>query len=63
MLCLFEAFVYYKEYCRDEVLKYSVLRITIKVVDDLLCLCTVVKLYILFCHVKNSVYFCKRKYR
>lgn len=55
MLYLFEAFVYYKEYCGDEVLKYSVLRITIKVIDDLLCLCTVVKLYILFCYVRNSV--------
>lgn len=55
MLCLFEAFVYYEECCRYEVLKYSVLRITIKVIDDLLYLCTVVKLYILFCHVKNSV--------
>lgn len=55
MLCLLEAFVYYKECRRDEVLKYSVLRMTIKVIDDLLCLCTVVKLYILFCHVKNSV--------
>lgn len=55
MLCLFEAFVYYKEYFGDEVLKYSVLRIIIKVIDDLLCLCTVVKLYVLFCHVKNSV--------
>lgn len=55
MLYLFEAFVYHKEYCSDEVLKYSVLRITIKVIDDLLSLCTVVKSYILFCRVKNSV--------
>lgn len=55
MLCLIKAFVYYNEYCRDEVLKYSALRITIKVIDDLLCLCKVVKLYILFCRVKNSV--------
>jgi hypothetical protein len=55
MLCLVEAVVYRKELFEDEVLKYSALRITIKVIGDLLCLCTVVKLYILFCHVKNSV--------
>lgn len=55
MLCLFEAVVYHKELFEDEVLKYSVLRMTIKVIDDLLSLCTVVKLYILFCYVKNSV--------